>query len=623
MAEGRNIYADAGDPGLSFILPSLNQDEGGITRNSEEGHFGAIVGRGGSGKTVLALQIVTGLLNKADEFDAKMAHVAGKVHQPNSNHTHAAFYFSLEAHPKELKRQVEQFSWGYKRYFTHWDKKTAGSRAMGDGEYSNGLYLVSVPPPAESLNTLILKIRQTIAGELRRIKSPVAVVIDPMGAINAGDELRTSLVQLKELADMHRTFVFLLTEKFAFDRYTSIEHYSQSILHLEHDPGEQQHRRMYVQKARGQSFRSGYHYFELQRPQNPGSLSEGIRIFPSVDAQSAHAHERLKDLQRKHSTPGENEVAFLPDGKDHAFLGKEQIEAGSAVFLMGPPGTFKEHVAGEFARADGDGATIYISFKADMDAVQRVMQKERRRELRTKSQKGDGNNPKLEAAIEKKEAISIDSPDAREKALVATTYFYDARSPLLTPEEILFTVRKFISIHSLSDEDKRRPGSVKLQRAVIWGLRRLYDFPNFKDDIVRFLEALVTMLKSEQITTLVVDWPDKTSASTVPIVDLCQYIFLTRVCHTAESLEDRNEGQQRLLERLWSDKPRQVALLRAQRTKHGVHHSQGVVFKQRKDQQGTIEQLTVEKAIGEKGRDFENLWINAGMKWEADLSLLS
>src|ERR1700758_495485 len=103
MSKTENVYADAGDPGLSFILPSPNGDDGGIMRNAGEGHFGTIVGRGGAGKSILALQIVTELLEKVD--------AAPKT---DGGLTPAAFYFSLEAHPKELSRQVEQFTWGHK-----------------------------------------------------------------------------------------------------------------------------------------------------------------------------------------------------------------------------------------------------------------------------------------------------------------------------------------------------------------------------------------------------------------------------------------------------------------------------------------------------------------------------
>ena len=400
MSGRPNVYADAGDPGLRFILPGP-KESGGLLRNRDDGHLGTIVGRGGSGKSILALQLVTELLNREDEA----VPVSG-------DRPHSAFYFTLEASPQELKRQVSQFSWG-RRYDGKWDSKEdvhQFPRAAGGDEYSNGLYLLSIPSPVESLNTLNLQIRQTIARQLQSISGLVAIVIDPMGAINTNDELRTSLSELKELAERHRTFVFLLTEKYAFERHAYIEHYSQSIIHLEHDPAEQKHRRLYVQKARGQGFRSGYHQFELQQvrdqKQNSGEqrvlktkdirtgpppgeqarVSKGIRVFPSIEAQSAYAHELLAESQRSHITPvptrgkakaaKSGERSFRLEGcvlsqRKAAFLGgREKIEEGSAVFLMGPPGTFKEQVAGKFAEAEEKrGATIYVSFKADIQTV--------------------------------------------------------------------------------------------------------------------------------------------------------------------------------------------------------------------------------------------------------------
>src|SRR5579864_79182 len=302
MPERQKVYADAGDPGLRFILPSpRSETEGGLVRDRFEGHLGAIVGRGGSGKSILALQLVTRLLKCADE-----------ERKTDPDHPHAAFYFTLEASPNELMRQVCQFSWGSKRY-KHVEDDSP--RVSAHNRYSNGLYLISIPSPVENLNAITLKIRQTIASQLGQIKSLVSIVIDPMGAVDGGADIRTNLIELKELAETHRTFVFLLTEKHAFEKHTSIEHYSHSIIHLEHDPGQRQHRRLYVQKARGQSFRSGYHYFELQQPHSddpaarsgdsrtnnksdePVFFSKGIRVFPSIEAQSAYAHELLSKSQ--------------------------------------------------------------------------------------------------------------------------------------------------------------------------------------------------------------------------------------------------------------------------------------------------------------------------------------
>lgn len=617
MAETNDIYADAGDEGLRFILPSAKQKEkGGFLRQEGDGHLNTIVGRGGSGKSILALQLVTSLLKNASLSD--------------SNRPHAAFYFTLEASPRELGRQLLQFTWGDR--YEDWRESDSSlgrifkkdeSRVTGDDEYANGLYLLRIPSPVESLNALNLQIRQMIARQLQRIGGLEAIVIDPMGAVSAGDDLGTSLSELKELAEKHRTFVFLLTERYAFDKYPSIEHYSQSIIHLDHDPGQQQHRRLYVQKARGQGFRSGYHLFELEQArteQPPGSrdeieagdfreenLSKGIRVFPSIEAQAAYAHERLADRQKKEardsfelqkngqvSLSATASVPFFPDEDEKPFLGNtngkvvgrdpEQILIGSAVFLMGPPGTFKEFVASQFAEAakEKKGATIYVSFKADMRGEK-----------------------------------TFDTRNDIEKSLESTVYFFDARSPLLTPEEVLFTVQRAIM-------GKANKGDVRFQRAVIWGLRRLYDFPNFREGrAVQFLEALVTLLKSERITSLLVDWPDKKTPSAVPIVDLCQYIFLTRVCYSKEAPEvkaktsDERKEIMNDLNSLWTKNTAQVALLRAQRTRSGVHHDQGAVLQQLNDELRSFERLP------QDNQNFERLWLNCGVKWEEDLSLLS
>ena len=598
------VYANAADPGLRFILPSLISDEfGGLMRDEREGHLGTIVGRGGSGKSILALQLVTDLLNRRDDLDTER-----DPKRPN-----AAFYFTLEASPIELARQVRQFSWGWDRYrnwysFGYQDRTP---RVLGDDQYSSGLYLLSIPSPTESLNALNLKIRQTISQQLGQIKHLDAIVIDPMGAVNAGTDLRTDLNELKQLAESHRTFLFLLTEKYAFEAHASIEHYSQSIIHLEHDPSQQHHRRLFIQKARGQGFRSGYHNFELQQPRSfeegdttelrtagmsendrtkveADDRSKGIRVFPSVEAQSAYAHEQL--FQKRRHTPERADENFFPDeetGKQ--FLEGERIQAGSAVFLMGPPGTLKEFVVSQFAAAavPNQGATLYLSFKADIHAG----------------------------------AVPLDPKKGINKPISADTYFYDARSPLLTPEEILFAVQNAITRPAPEKDGpppKQELSSVTFQRAIVWGLRRLYDFPNFREGrAVQFLEALVTLLKSRQITSLLVDWPDKQTLSTVPIVDLCQYIFLTRVCLT----EEERKGMEKPpepdgLTPLWDGDVRRVALLRAQRTRKGVHHNQGAVLRQI----GTEYEWKPKKELQ---KSFEYLWLKYGRKWEEDLSLLS
>jgi KaiC/GvpD/RAD55 family RecA-like ATPase len=568
-----HIRADAGDPGFRFVLQE------GLVRGAG-GHLGTIVGRGGSGKSILALQIVTRLL--------KEAHEAERLKGVDPARLSAAFYFTLEASPEELARQVDQFDWGFDQYGEDWKKEKTGN-----DRYANGLHLVSVPSPVESLRALGMKIRQTIAAKLQQIGNLAAIIIDPMGAVNPAEDLEANLTQLKELADTHSTFVFLLTEQHVFKKNKAIEHYSQSIIHLEHDPGHRQHRRLHVQKARGQSFRSGYHHFELHQPSR--ERSEGIRVLPAIDAQSADAHYHLKRAQERQSVENQSESpeakqrqTFLMPSKLVIPEKNQLITPGSAIFLMGPPGTFKEKLADHFATAalqDDGGATVYLSFKTD---------------IKEGEQKGFDARSRLEG-------------EPREWK----TYFYDARSPLLTPEEVLFTIRRAIEFDTKGSHFKR---------AIVWGLRRLYDFPNFREGAVQFLEALVTMLKARQITTFLVDWPDKQTATTVlPIVDLCQYIFLTRVCYRMQEKDEiKNEVVRQHLSKLWApdhqgDIPRQIALLRIQRTPDGVHHDRGLVYKQFPNQ---VNRWTMVDAAEDYER-FEDLWTHYGRKWEDDLSLQS
>jgi len=340
--------------------------------------------------------------------------------------------------------------------------------------------------------------------------------------------------------------------------------------------------------------------------------SQGIRVFPSIEAQSAYAHEQAP-------TGKPPRVWFFPHkggNQEKAPINEEpnlEIQDGSVVFLMGPPGTFKERVAEEFARAaakppegEKEGATLYLSFKVDFENV-----------------KENGKLRKLGSEWEKDE-----NPEIK-------TYFFDARSPSLTPEEILFTIRNEIR-------------HVPFRRAIVWGLRRLYDLPNFKDGEVQFLEALVTMLKWRKITTLLVDWPDKQTATTVPIVDLCQYILLTRVCHRMqESFTIKPKEKRDGLAPLWTSPPeyeqppKQIAFLRVQRTPGGVRHDLGWVHKHMKPV-GAEGLRVVRQTARESQPDvvptpaavptpatvppkkgFDGLWWDYGKKWEDDLSLQS
>ncbi len=584
-----DIYAHGGDEGLQFILPSDKRDglEGGILRRDDQGHLVTMVGRGGTGKTILALQLMTQLLADAAE----------KYEGWPSDRKHGAFYFTLEATPFEIYNQLAQFSWG-KRLLLGADPDSKDPlevesavaslrpKMSADRWSHSGLHVISIPSPAEDLTALILQVRQTIARELFEIGRLTAIGIDPLGGINLGIDLRNELSHLKNLATSHRTFVFLLTEDHIFEKRRSIEHYSQTVMHLRHDPRTQPYRKLYIQKSRGQRFRSGHHQFDLDP-------DFGVRVFPSVQAQSAFAHD---EIDKKMLTSGE-EPPSDPLTKHLFKMGKkpifdEAIKPGSVIFLMGPPGTFKQVISTNFVQADTANLGLYISFKADIEAVRTVI----------RANSG-------EEGTEKVQPLDSRKPSATAVAQPGSTLFLDARNPLATPEEILSQVREAVM-----------PKNQRFRRAVVWGLRRLNDMPNFAEGkAVQFLEALVTLLKSRGITSILVDWPDIEKASTLPVVDLSQYILLTRVCEGLESLngdEKASEDLAKDIREIWSDdgdRAEHVALLRLQRTAKGFHRNLGVGFRR------TGSKLELYRF--EPG-DFERFWFNVGIKWEKDPGLV-
>ena len=120
MSEVKWIWADADDEGFKFLLPPDHDDlatsgeasggdsrgrsqlaQGGLRRDPDHGHLVTIVGRGGAGKSIFALQLVTALL--------KGEHPGGSYKgQPLP----AAFYFTLEAQREELESQYRSFEMG-------------------------------------------------------------------------------------------------------------------------------------------------------------------------------------------------------------------------------------------------------------------------------------------------------------------------------------------------------------------------------------------------------------------------------------------------------------------------------------------------------------------------------
>ncbi len=582
--------ADAGDPGLRFLFPgasgtSSTGNLGGLLRPTDHGSVVTIAGRGGTGKSILALQFAIRLLAAPDE-------------DLSARPRPAAFYFSLEAPADEIKRQLLSFPWGIE-----WHRRRhAAPRERGAPHAErttwdhNGLHVRTVPSPVPDLTSLVVRIRQQIAASLRDVTRLVAIVVDPVGGVALKDDLRGEISQIRDLAESHRTFLFLLAEDHVLESHRSIEHYSHAVIHLEHAPDQQPARRLYVQKARIQPFRAGYHQLELLP-------HHGVRVYPSVSARSAAAHDVLAG---RAAAPAGSASASCSPLFSHNRRKIVPLTRGAVALLMGPPGGFKEFMAVKFCLQEQEAkrSSLYISFKTELQAVAAHM--------KSLSRAGHAIRtfPLYNAPFTMRD----------------TTWFLEARSPLHTPEEILSRIGTSLAC---MENTGLRP-----TRAVVWGLRRLNDMPNFSGQAVQFLEALVVLLKSHQITSLLVDWPEQGQANTLPIVDLSGYVLLTRLCRSVAELSVLKD-RKRFLQSIWRiESPEEattrenVTMLRVQRDEKGFHRDQGWLLYRERPRAGTGAARVGAGSSARRVRikplraeEFETLWSQCGWSWEAEPGL--
>lgn len=633
------LCADAGDEGFRFILfppdtvPETSPRQGGIPNSDSdltttagahhppriaspagggiflrrgEGHLVTIVGPGGTGKSIFSLQLASSLLRKEEES------ATGNI----ETRPHAVFYFTLEARPGELfdqlRRLKSDIQWRMEP--AHPDPQITKVVCQSEKRKIE-LQIIRVPSPARDISSVVQLVRQRISSALPKIGRIIAIVIDPLGGIKIEEDLCEGLILIRDLCHTHRTFLFLLAEHHLYSKHPEIEHYAETVIHLDHNPKIAPYRTLHIQKARHQRFYSGFHQLDLVK-------GEGLRVYPSLRAQSRAAHSKRPNTTGANGATDlvvETEPFFSAklckrkgfnlDSED--FLGT--IQRGSVIFLMGPPGTFKQVIATAFALStpppahaqssqnqDGDTKNVlYVSFKADEDHVISVLNR-----LRGRGQQ-HGNLDKI--------------------------LFLDKRNPIFTPEEILFHIWQELQNHK------------ECRRAIIWGLRRLNDLPMFAGEKqVQFLEALVTLLTAQNITSLLVDWPDIESTSTLPIVDLSQYILLTRICRSRDRLSHtRNDASSKgkwftqrrpkavgLERELWSEDKENVALVRVQRASLDFERRKGLIVSRLQKKVDRNLRTQEEEAspyfevTQPPEEDFERIWDKAGIPWEVDPGLV-
>jgi circadian clock protein KaiC len=220
---------------------------------------------------------------------------------------------------------------------------------------------------------------QRIFAAIERLK-PQRVVIDSLSEIRllaqSSLRYRRQILALKHYFAQHNSTVVLLDDLTTETTDRAVHSIAHSVIHLDQLApiygGER--RRLRVVKCRGQSFRSGYHDFNIQ--------TGGIALFPrlvAADHRGAFSGKALlsgipalDDLLGGGATGGSSTLVIGPAGTGKSLLSLHYLAAAVARGERGALFVFDEELGLLFARAKGLGIDLAAMQDADKLIVQQM-----------------------------------------------------------------------------------------------------------------------------------------------------------------------------------------------------------------------------------------------------------
>jgi circadian clock protein KaiC len=296
-------HASTGIAGLDYILG------GGFARD----HLYLIEGVPGSGKTTLALQFLA---------------AGARLGEPT-------LYVTLSETKAELSAVARSHGWSLDDITVH---ELVPSE---DDLQAAEQYTIFHPSEVELSATL-----QPILETVERLK-PTRVVIDSLSELRLLGETplryRRQILALKSFFSGRRSTVVLLDDQTGVGHDLHVQSIAHGVIMLEQlspDYGSSR-RRLRVVKYRAQSFRGGYHDYEIRQG--------GLEVFP-----------RLIAAEHRTTAPHHR----LPSGIDQLdqLLGGG-IEQGTSTLIVGAPGTGKSSLASQFVAAGvarGQSAAMFL-----------------------------------------------------------------------------------------------------------------------------------------------------------------------------------------------------------------------------------------------------------------------
>lgn len=354
---------------------------GGIRYPDDSAAFVCLAGGPGTGKTLLALEMVVRAWLDGDDG--------------------TFLYYSVEHTPDSIEKKLAfDFDWFRSGVEVQSEPREVPNKlvlqAQQAGETTRKLVLTQAKPAAltqKSARGTTVDIEWILAEiENHRRVAPVRmVVIDNVGLLLTDleyfEKRATLLETRRRLLESKIHGIFVMEEAHPRDlRLPSAEEFSTDLmLHLafREEATDFKVRAIEISKARHQYYYRGVHHFSIAgrgitRDVYLGARNErgpGIHIYPSVAAQLSMARD-----QAQFAVPsrGDTPIDLGHPDLQRAFLEGSGPTRHSSTILLSEPGTRSTYLALRFlakALEQGERA-LFVSTREDRDAIRRICQRE-------------------------------------------------------------------------------------------------------------------------------------------------------------------------------------------------------------------------------------------------------
>lgn len=354
---------------------------GGIRYPDDTAAFACIAGGPGTGKTLLALEMVVRAWLGAEQG--------------------TFLYYSVEHTPDSIEKKLGfDFDWFRSRADIHSEPREVPNkltlRARKGAKDGSRLIVTQAKPAAltqKNARGTTVDIDWILAEiENHKNVAPVRmVVIDNVGLLLTDLEYfekRATLLEIRRrLLDEKIHGLFVMEEAHPRDlRLPSAEEFSTDLmLHLSfrEEAADFKVRAIEISKARHQYYYRGTHHFSIAgrgitRDVYLGARNErgpGIHIYPSVAAQLSMARDHA---QFTVPSRGDSPIQLGHPDLDRAFLQGSGPTRHSSTILLAEPGTRATYLALRFLAKGlelGERA-LFVSTREDRDAIRRICQRE-------------------------------------------------------------------------------------------------------------------------------------------------------------------------------------------------------------------------------------------------------